>query len=68
MQIPSVFSSALLLSVLMLLLQGCDRWPADPRHSLDAAIERGTLKVGVGANPGAASPTPTPRRVWKASW
>lgn len=51
MQISSVFSSALLLSVLMLLLQGCDRWPADPRHSLDAAIERGTLKVGVVANP-----------------
>lgn len=51
MQIPSVFSSALLLSVLMLLLQGCDRWPADPRHSLDAAIDRGTLKVGVVANP-----------------
>lgn len=51
MQLPSVFRSALLLSLLMLLLQGCDRWPADPRHSLDAAIERGTLKVGVVANP-----------------
>ncbi|SDS78226.1 extracellular solute-binding protein, family 3 [Halopseudomonas litoralis] len=51
MQTPSVFRSALLLSLLMLLLQGCDRWPADPRDSLDAAIERGSLKVGVVANP-----------------
>lgn len=43
--------SALTFGLFMLLLQGCDRWPADPRDSLTTAIERGTLNVGVVANP-----------------
>lgn len=38
-------------AVLVLLLSGCDTWPADPRHSLAAAEERGALRVGVVANP-----------------
>lgn len=33
------------------LLSGCGPWPADPRHSLAAAQERGALRVGVVANP-----------------
>lgn len=35
----------------LLVLPGCERWPADPRDSLSAAEERGTLRVGVIANP-----------------
>lgn len=41
----------LVLGVLTLVLQGCDQWPADPRNSLNSALERGTLRVGVIANP-----------------
>ena len=53
MPFAGLIRSALLLSLtlLILMLQGCDRWPADPRDSLTTAIERGTLKVGVVANP-----------------
>ena len=40
-----------LAAVLVLLLSGCDTWPADPRNSLAAAEERGALRVGVVANP-----------------
>lgn len=40
-----------LAAVLVLLLSGCDTWPADPRKSLAAAEERGALRVGVVANP-----------------
>lgn len=40
-----------LAAVLVLLLSGCDSWPADPRNSLAAAEQRGALRVGVVANP-----------------
>src|SRR5690554_6075008 len=40
-------SMALTAVLMLLLLTGCDQWPADPRHSLDSARERGTLRVGV---------------------
>lgn len=36
---------------LMFLVSGCERFPADPQNSLAAALERGTLRVGVLANP-----------------
>lgn len=39
------------VAVLVLLLSGCDTWPADPRNSLAAAEQRGALRVGVVANP-----------------
>lgn len=51
MQFTGLLSSALAVSLLMIMLQGCERWPDDPRDSLTTAIERGTLKVGVVANP-----------------
>lgn len=42
---------ALTAVLMLLLLAGCDQWPADPRHSLDSARERGTLRVGVVHSP-----------------
>lgn len=36
---------------LLSLLAGCERWPEDPRSSLSAAEQRGSLRVGVIANP-----------------
>jgi len=33
--------------LLILLLSGCEQWPADPRDSLASIHERGTLRVGV---------------------
>jgi len=53
MPLAGLIRSALPLGLMLLILtlQGCDHWPADPRDSLTTAIERGTLKVGVVANP-----------------
>ncbi len=41
------------LSVLavLVLMSGCDSFPADPRNSLTAALDRGSLRVGILANP-----------------
>lgn len=45
---PAYQKSCLLSCLLLglLTLAACERFPADPRGSLDAALERGTLRVG----------------------
>lgn len=52
-QRPAISIAVRLFSVLALLVlsSGCDHFPADPRNSLTAALERGALRVGVQANP-----------------
>jgi ABC-type amino acid transport substrate-binding protein len=39
------------LLMALILISACNPWPADPRNALAAAQERGTLRVGVAANP-----------------
>lgn len=53
LQRPVLSLAVRLLSVMALLvpMSGCDRFPADPQTSLTAALERGSLRVGVLANP-----------------
>lgn len=52
-QHPAMSLAARLLGVvsLLILTSACDPFPADPRDSLSAALERGALRVGVLANP-----------------
>lgn len=47
--IPIRFAAwvGVLLLPLLLLVGGCDRYPQDPARTLDRALERGTLRVGV---------------------
>lgn len=40
-----------MLCALALLAFGCERYPMDPEHSLDRALERGTLRVGLSEAP-----------------
>lgn len=53
LQLPAFPIAVQLLGVLTLLVltSGCDRFPTDPHNSLAATVERGTLRVGVIANP-----------------
>lgn len=40
-------ASALSLVLAMVAVSGCERYPRDPERSLERAIERGTLRVGL---------------------
>ncbi|MFA5677367.1 MAG: transporter substrate-binding domain-containing protein [Pseudomonas sp.] len=49
--LPRSAAASLAGLLVLLLLCGCNRWPEDPRNSLSAAEQRGTLRVGVIASP-----------------
>lgn len=40
-----------LLAALVASVPGCDRYPRDPEKSLDSALQRGTLRVGLTEGP-----------------